>query len=272
MSDTLKPQDLTAEERAIVDNCALFYRRAERDRGETAEWCYVEGFEEAEPIILARRKLYGEPQGAKAVCPNCKKAVVHRNEHVTAVGDEGLLDGFRFTCQPAPPPAPDDCPTFSDGTPIFPGRVKPAPVASELPEAVHEAANYLRQEARYEAEGGLKRTVHGKQIRARVLRDAADALEAWARSLPAASAAKARKLLCDLREVLPLDGNLLILDPEEWPLGIHAALAELDAAQAVPVEAIRYALSYLRSDTTKTNLLANIDTIDRWLAAVEGGR
>lgn len=58
---TLDPRSLNAEERALVDNCALFYRRSTGEVGETAEWAYTAGLEEAEPYILARRAIFGEP-------------------------------------------------------------------------------------------------------------------------------------------------------------------------------------------------------------------
>lgn len=79
----LDPRSLTSEERAIVDNCALYYRRCNNDEpaidGETVTWAYVEGLEKAEPfIILARRAIFGEPASEPAKvetewhpCKNC---------------------------------------------------------------------------------------------------------------------------------------------------------------------------------------------------------
>ena len=101
MSDTkLRLEDLTSEERAIVDNAALFYRRVTGAVGETAEWAYVEALKEAEPIILARRAIFGEGEAAKLECPNCGQEVARHREHV---GFSESNSAWQFLCQPAPP-------------------------------------------------------------------------------------------------------------------------------------------------------------------------
>lgn len=52
-----------------------------------------------------------------------------------------------------------------------------------------------------------------------------------------------------------------------------AALAEKDAALAVPVHEIRWAARFVRTWAKNSKQMTNCaDTIDRYLAAVEGGR
>ena len=93
MSDTkLRPEDLTSEERAIVDNAALFYRRVTGAVGETAEWAYVEALKEAEPIILARRALF-------APAPEKVAKVETMADRIAADLKAGTFRGE----QPAPP-------------------------------------------------------------------------------------------------------------------------------------------------------------------------
>ena len=150
MSDTkLRPEDLTSEERAIVDNAALFYRRVTGAVGETAEWAYVEALKEAEPIILARRALFApapekaakaattadhiaadlaagtfrgvKPEPEEVTCMNCRQRVDYADQHYHRE-DMPHVAAY-FTCdKPAPP----------------------EPAAREMPEAVRDAVDTLR--------------------------------------------------------------------------------------------------------------------------------
>ena len=117
MSAKLRPEDLTSEERAIVDNAALFYRRVTGDVGETAEWAYVEALKEAEPIILARRALFAPApeKVAKMECVKCGKPQDPNALHCVAFATTDKAHRqqveYRYTCQPAPPePAAPEMP------------------------------------------------------------------------------------------------------------------------------------------------------------------
>ena len=157
---------------------------------------------------------------------------------------------------------------------------QPEPVAEEMPEAVHEAANYLRQEARYEVEGGLKRTVHGKQIRARVLNDAADALESFWRT-HAAQPAKVR-MTEELQRVLEaaetqaayhtsFTGENPALECREIRAAIAAVRAQAAEAGKVRMPKVRELLDHLYTEIGFSN---KIDVLTQAafaaLDAVEG--
>lgn len=179
---TIDPKTLTAEERAIVDveACRL---NALGARGlPQPEKVFHAALANVENLILARRKLYGEPQEAKRA------------------------GNVEYACQPAPPPAT---------------------VASELPEAVEEAALALRLAVN---------PCDGSPSDERLL-SAADALEAWARSLSATSGAQFPKVRAALTTFRTMNhhhhqGSTLRGCNSSM---IDAAIAELDAAQAVPI-------------------------------------
>lgn len=198
---TLDPKDLTAEERALVDveACRL---NALGARGlPQPEKVFQVALANVENLILARRKFYGEAQGPGTI------EMVESEERFLGLRPCGIeviqpapppapecparpsldpcdynLAGVCIYCrgyQPAPPPAPDDCQTFSDGTPIFPGRVKPATVASELlPEPVRAAIASLHMAC-------LVAIRERREIDAANHAEAKNGLHAWARSLPA---------------------------------------------------------------------------------------
>lgn len=212
MSDTLKPQDLTAEERAIVDG--LFLILYSNYGTETEEERYAWAIRKAEPIILARRKFYGAPKEAKAEevehadltgktlqkfpvghCIVCGELVAPYNAHAKYEGG--------YTCQPAPPPAPVlyVCPNCDKQTATkqeheIPIRdtglcrfsCTPAPVASELPDVgmgkIRLALETAKAHWEPNCQGGGGLPMPYKLV-LEALKEA-DALEAWARSLAAA--------------------------------------------------------------------------------------
>lgn len=249
MPDTLKPQDLNAEERAIVDSMFLMLYS---DYGtETEEERYALVLRKSKPIILARRALFAAPQ--EKLVQECNPT-----DHVWSWG-ECLTCGQSntFKSQPATPPAP---------------------VASELPHEVRNAAAGLRKQAEEYPDCSAGRIQ---------LRIAADRLEVWARSLPSASAGlpKVRELIFYVRQLTPHLTNLGYADlSRSFEDHAAAALAELDAAQAVPVPTwerdavLSYAetLADIRYCGGKLELAkkmrAEIETFRRYLAAVEGGR
>lgn len=264
---TIDPKTLTAEERAIVDVevCRL---NALGARGlPQPEKVFHAALANVENLILARRKLYGEPQEAKRA------------------------GNVEYACQPAPPPAS---------------------VASELPLAVQVALEALRYQRKSGVADGLEECVRAllaaraekaqlPKVRAALIY-VQKMLEAHRSGWPGAwpslqSNITYEQIDAALAELDAAQAVPVGMTPElemvaeaanAYKLSLHsrqsddyrarlndaiaAVRAQAGKVQAVPVEAIRYALSYLRSDTTKTNLLANIDTIDRYLAAVEGGR
>lgn len=189
MSDTkLRPEDLTSEERAIVDNAALFYRRVTGDVGETAEWAYVEALKEAEPIILARRALFAPApeKAAKAattadriaadlaagtfrgVKPEPEKACQSYCPHCDAPGVDHYDQRGFYTCHPSEQqPAP------------------PEPAAREMPEAVRDAVDTLRS--------GVPSYPTWRQY--------ADTLESWWRNLAQPVAVGMTKELSDVLAV-----------------------------------------------------------------------
>lgn len=149
MIDTLDPKTLNAEERALLDRHASKLYAEQPGSGGDAAGAYADGLR----LIEARRALLSPAQPEpkrEEVCPNCKKPANSVDGHLD-------LPGFAYLCQPAPPPAP---------------------VASELPEAVEEAALALRLAVN---------PCDGSPSDERLL-SAADALEAWARSQQAADA------------------------------------------------------------------------------------
>ena len=112
MSD-LRPSDLTAEERAIVDRIAMNF--AETVALWKDSYSYAMGL--AEPAILARRALFAPAKDKP--CPKCGALVTY--DHLQRVSSDGAE---HYVCpKPAPP--------------------------SEMPEAVSNAAMKLRHSARY---------------------------------------------------------------------------------------------------------------------------
>jgi len=81
----LDPRSLNAEERAIVDHQAFRYHSAWKpeDRYRTAlDYC--------EPLILARRAIFGEPASeGKVECPNCLQPEEHPHFAGNLTGDGG---------------------------------------------------------------------------------------------------------------------------------------------------------------------------------------
>lgn len=84
----LDPGTLSAEERAIVQSCALNYWNNEYQPDEA--WRLA--LDQQRPFILARRSLFA-PATEKAVCPNCKEET--GENHVSSYNRDS------FTCQPA---------------------------------------------------------------------------------------------------------------------------------------------------------------------------
>lgn len=93
MSDTkLRPEDLTAEERAIVEDTVTEYcpHISSEAWPETYEWALQR--------IEARRAFFGQGESEKVECPKCKQKV--------GPGWDHEVSPQRFTCQrpqPAPP-------------------------------------------------------------------------------------------------------------------------------------------------------------------------
>lgn len=131
---TIDPRSLTQEERAILDHIALTAPFAWRD----ADKCYEYAARVCEPIILARRALFGEPasegvstdpncspenhdwdfgfcrtckaigrsqkpasEGGKVECPNCRKSVHRLTDHCSM--DQGPHGPLAYDCEPAQP-------------------------------------------------------------------------------------------------------------------------------------------------------------------------
>ena len=258
MSAKLRPEDLTSEERAIVDNAALFYRRVTGDVGETAEWAYVEALKEAEPIILARRALFAPaPEKVAKVCGNCGEKVSSLSDHVTCAetGD--------YYCQPAPPaPAAPvivmeygkcgNCGEKIGGTWDHyaagsftcqkPKPATPEPAAREMPEAVKWAIDFLRELGN---EGNPN-----KQCTENICRQRADALESWWRNLAqpvAVGMTEELKFILDECTALSVDKQRFLSGLAARRLAECAAAVRQQAAQGrkVALPKVRKFLTYM---------------------------
>lgn len=207
MSDTLDPKDLTAEERALWDAIVV---REQAYIGLDDQSMYLKVAYWAEKCILARRKLYAAPEEEKAACPNCDEPGVDHYDQ------RGFYSCHRSE-QPATPPAAAASVRGRWGP--LPRRIadleeyeapqspsiateEPAPVADIVLEGAAESARRRKVEEAVTAlvESELPEAVQGALDVLRrsytewvppsdaVRKKAHDALEAWARSLPAASA------------------------------------------------------------------------------------
>lgn len=264
MIDTLDPKTLNAEERALLDRHASKLYAEQPGSGGDAAGAYADGLR----LIEARRALLSPAQPEpkrEEVCPNCKKPANSVDGHLD-------LPGFAYLCQPAP---------------------SPAPVASELPEAVEEAALALRLAVN---------PCDGSPSDERLL-SAADALEAWARSQtqPVDASAvydegfadgvalqkrceaqpSAVGMTPELEMVLKAAslrcGYLLrgaqtktkLTESRRLSTAIAAVRAQAASAQpkAVPVDCIRALLGY--ADAHRIVAKDSRDAVRRWLAQVE---
>jgi len=213
----LDPRSLNAEERAIVDHEASRFHR-----DWTGEARYEAALSICEPIILARRAIFGEPasEGGKVECPNC---------HHEDTGHAWKVNGeLRYSCKGWNKPA------------------QPEPVAAEMPEAVRNAIHRMRWIADHNC--GPYFQEWGKPVR-----EAADALESfWLTH--AAQPAKARmteelERVLDAAEIAEEQARVawVIQTPRSRTLKADIAAVRAHAAEAgkVRLPKVREGISLL---------------------------
>jgi len=262
MSNTkLDPRSLNAEERAIVDHQAFRYHSAWKpeDRYRTAlDYC--------EPLILARRAIFGEPASEGKVeylCPYCGVATdgpthLRKLEH----GAEWTCNRRCSNCH-APSGDHELCERCESILKRQPAQ--PESVAAEMPEAVREAARILRVASK----GYVGFTVS-------FLNSKADALESFWRT-HAAQPAKVR-MTKELRRALDAaeaqagwhmdQGRPKTFD--EIDAAIAAVRARAAEAGKVRLPKVNEALWLLRKRAMEKKDLEVINEAQREVDAAEG--
>lgn len=328
MPDTLKPQDLTAEERALVDNCALFYRRTAGDNGETAEWCYVQGLEEAEPIILARRALFApapekaakaattadriaadlaagtfrgvKPEPEEVTCMNCRQRVDYADQHYHRE-DMPHVAAYFICDKPAPPEPAESVDTaktvaynnelderYGDGTlaramELSGLSIPTTPLAVEREEERQAAGEWWRNLAQPVAVGMTEELSDVLAVAEEATRREPNHPQ-YQRSLRSIAAVRQQAAQGQRPKLEKVRGALSWLKMQYEPGSqgytpnatvwkmTEAALAELDAAQAVPVPPVEAIRRRNKRHDHDCRDFQDREEIDRWLEAMERGK
>lgn len=254
----LDPRSLNAEERAIVDHEASRFHR-----DWTGEARYEAALSICEPIILARRAIFGEPasEGGKVECPNC---------HHEDTGHAWKVNGeLRYSCKGWNKPA------------------QPEPVAAEMPEAVSVNTWQLEELLKYAdlAEVSLRTGFHPPEFlfepADRSLRQCIDAIkeqrDQW--RTHAAQPAKARmteelERVLDAAEIAEEQARVawVIQTPRSRTLKADIAAVRAHAAEAgkVRLPKVNEALWLLRKRAMEKKDLEVINEAQREVDAAEG--